>query len=50
MPIKKAGLIQFCKSDIVHWLYVCCINKISVCAVEDWYNQYLLVWKTALSG
>lgn len=47
---KKAGLIQFCHSDIVHWLYVCCINKNLVCAVEDWYNQYLLMWKTALPG
>lgn len=47
---KKAGLIQFCHSDIVHWLYVCCINKNLVCTVEDWYNQYLLMWKTALPG
>ncbi|TRZ26576.1 hypothetical protein HGM15179_000517, partial [Zosterops borbonicus] len=47
---KKAGLIQFCHSDIVHWLYVCCINKNLVCAAEDWYNQYLLLWETALPG
>lgn len=50
MPIKKAGLIQFCKSDVVHWLYVCCINKNLVHTAEGWYNQYLLVWKIALSG
>lgn len=43
-PIKKAGSIQFCRSDTVHWLYVCCINKNSVCAAEGWYNQSLLRW------